>query len=192
MKYKEILTKKYKKKMNSLDRLLKLCSVTVGVDITSKCRVRETYVYGRAVFYTVAKELYPLTTLHQLGRYTNRDHASVLFALRKSKETYKSDPAYVTIYNRVRDKVNQDPTEYDLKHEKIVSSMNVIAAKYITDVQNKLYDAKREIKELKAKMEHNVLWEYVSQIPEDKIQDFIQYRVIPYINMHKLNTNANG
>ena len=70
--------------------------------------------------------------------------------------------------------------------------MNVIAAKYITDVQNKLYDAKREIKELKAKMEHNILWEYVSQIPEDKIEDFIQYRVIPYINMHKLNTNANG
>jgi len=178
--------------MNSLDRLLKLCSVTVGVDITSKCRVRETYVYGRAVFYTVAKELYPLTTLHQLGRYTNRDHASVLFALRKSKETYKSDPAYITIYNRVRDKVNQAPTEYDLKHEKIVSNMNVIAAKYITDVQNKLYDAKREIKELKAKMEHNILWEYVCQIPEDKIEDFIQHRVIPYINMHKLNTNANG
>ena len=178
--------------MNSLNRLLKLCSVTVGVDITSKCRVRETYVYGRAVFYTVAKELYPLTTLHQLGRYTNRDHASVLFALRKSKETYKSDPAYITIYNRVRDKVNQAPTEYDLKHEKIVSNMNVVAAKYITDVQNKLYDAKREIKELKAKMEHNILWEYVCQIPEDKIEDFIQHRVIPYINMHKLNTNANG
>ena len=180
--------------MNSLDRLLKLCSVTVGVDITSKCRVRETYVYGRAVFYTVAKELYPLTTLHQLGRYTNRDHASVLFALRKSKETYKSDPAYITIYNRVRDKVNQDPTEYDLKHEKIVSNMNVVAAKYITDVQNKLYDAKREIKELKAKQNNNVLWEYVSQIPEEHIDDFIQHRLIPYINMHifKQNTNANG
>jgi len=180
--------------MNSLERLLKLCNVTVGVDITSKCRQRETYVYGRAVFYTVAKELYPLTTLHQLGKYTNRDHASVLFGLRKAKETYKSDPVYITIYNRVRDKVNANPTEYDMKHEKIVSNMNVVAARYITEVQNKLYDAKREIKELKAKMEHNVLWDYVSQIPENKIEDFIQHRVIPYINMHvyKSNTNRHG
>ena len=178
--------------MNSLERLRDLCSATVGVDITGKCRKRETYVYGRAVFYTVAKELYPLTTLHQLGGMTNRDHASVLFALRNAKDTYKHDPVYINIYNRVREKVNQDPSEYDMKHEKVVSSMNVVAARYITEVQNKLYDANREIKELKAKLDNNVLWDYVSQIPEDHIDDFIQHRVIPYINMHRLNTNANG
>lgn len=180
--------------MNSLNRLLELCSATVGVDITDKCRQRETYVYGRAVFYTVAKELYPLTTLQQLGSLTKRDHASVLFALRNAKDTYRHDPAYIIIYNRVRDKVNQDPSEYDMRHEKIVSNMNVVAAKYITEVQNKLYDANREIKELKAKLEHNVLWDYVSQIPEDHIEDFIQNRVIPYINMtiYKSNTNRHG
>ena len=178
--------------MNSLERLRDLCSATVGVDITGKCRKRETYVYGRAVFYTVAKELYPLTTLHQLGGMTDRDHASVLFALRNAKDTYKHDPVYINIYNRVREKVNQDPSEYDMKHEKVVSSMNVVAARYITEVQNKLYDANREIKELKAKLDNNVLWDYVSQIPEDHIDDFIQHRVIPYINMHRLNTNANG
>jgi hypothetical protein len=180
--------------MNSLNRLLELCSATVGVDITDKCRQRETYVYGRAVFYTVAKELYPLTTLQQLGRMTNRDHASVLFALRSAKDTYGYDPAYIIIYNRVRQKVNQDPADYDMRHEKMVSSMNVVAARYITEVQNKLYDANREIKELKAKLEHNVLWEYVSQIPEDHIDDFIQNRVIPYINMtiYKSNTNRHG
>ena len=180
--------------MNSLERLRDLCSATVGVDITGKCRKRETYVYGRAVFYTVAKELYPLTTLQQLGGMTNRDHASVLFALRSAKDTYKHDPVYITIYNRVREKVNQDPSEYDMKHEKIVSNMNVVAARYITEVQNKLYDANREIKELKAKLEHNVLWDYVSQIPEDHIDDFIQNRVIPYINMtiYKSNTNRHG
>ena len=180
--------------MNSLERLRDLCSATVGVDITGKCRKRETYVYGRAVFYTVAKELYPLTTLQQLGGMTNRDHASVLFALRSAKDTYKHDPVYITIYNRVREKVNQDPSDYDMKHEKIVSNMNVVAARYITEVQNKLYDVNREIKELKAKLEHNVLWDYVSQIPEDHIDDFIQNRVIPYINMtiYKSNTNRHG
>ena len=178
--------------MNSLERLLELCSATVGVDITGKCRKRETYVYGRAVFYTVAKELYPLTTLHQLGSLTKRDHASVLFALRNAKDTYKHDPAYINIYNRVREKVNQDPSEYDMRHEKMVSNMNVVAARYITEVQNKLYDANREIKELKAKLDNNILWDYVSQIPEEHIHDFIQHRVIPYINMHKLNTSTNG
>ena len=180
--------------MNSLTRLLKLCSATVGVDITGKCRKRETYVYGRAVFYTVAKELYPLTTLQQLGNLTKRDHASVLFALRNTKDTYKHDPVYINIYNRVREKVNQDPSEYDMRHEKMVSNMNVVAARYITEVQNKLYDANKEIKELKAKLENNMLWEYVSQIPEEHVNDFIQHRLIPYINMHifKQNTNAHG
>ena len=120
--------------MNSLTRLRDLCSATVGVDITNKCRQRETYVYGRAVFYTVAKELYPLTTLHQLGGMTKRDHASVLFALRNAKDTYRHDPVYINIYNRVREKVNADPSEYDMRHEKIVSNMNVVAARYITEV----------------------------------------------------------
>ena len=92
----------------------------------------------------------------------------------------------------MRDKVNQDPSEYDMRHEKMVSNMNVVAARYITEVQNKLYDANREIKELKAKLEHNVLWDYVSQIPEERINDFIQHRVIPYINMHRLNTTNHG
>ena len=39
-----------------------------------------------------------------------------------------------------------------------------------------------------------MLWDYVSQIPEDYIDDFIQNRVIPYINMtiFKSNTNRHG
>ena len=81
--------------MSSLTRLLRLCSTVVGVDISSKSRQRDTYVYGRAVFYTVAKELHPLTTLHVLGSYTKRDHASVIFALRNAKDTYRHDPAYL-------------------------------------------------------------------------------------------------
>ena len=174
--------------MNSLNRLLNLCSTTVGVDITDKCRQRETYVYGRAVFYTVAKELYPLTTLHQLGSIANRDHASVLFALRNAKDTYRHDPVYINIYNRVRERVNQDPSKYDMKHEKAVSEMNVSAAKYVTELQNKLYDANKEIKELRSKLNNNVLWEYVSQIPEDSVNEFIQYRVIPFIKMKLLQT----
>ena len=180
--------------MNSIERLLKLCSITVGVDITSKCRRRDDYVYGRAVFYTVVKELYPSTTLHQLGHMTKRDHASVLFALRNAKDTYVSDPIYLNIYNRVREQINQDPTSYDLRHEKELSGMNVSSAKYVSELHNKLYHAKREIKELRNKLSNNTLWEYVSQIPEDSIDEFIQYRVIPYLNMklHKQNTNANG
>jgi hypothetical protein len=169
--------------MNSLDRLLKLCNTVVGVDISNRPRQRETYVYGRAVFYTVAKELHPLTTLHTLGSYTKRDHASVLFALRNAKDTYCHDPAYLNIYNRVRERISQDPSQYDLRHEKAVSQMNVSAAKYVTELQNKLYDAKKEIQELRNLLSNNILWDYVNQIPNEHVNDFIQNRVIPYINM---------
>ena len=169
--------------MSSLTRLLRLCSTVVGVDISSKSRQRDTYVYGRAVFYTVAKELHPLTTLHVLGSYTKRDHASVIFALRNAKDTYRHDPAYLNIYNRVRERINEDPSQYDLKHEKAVSQMNVSAAKYVTELQNKLYDAKKEIEELRNLLSNNILWDYVNQIPSEHVNDFIKNRVIPYINM---------
>ena len=180
--------------MSSLNRLKHLCDVTVGIDIAGKCRRREDYVYGRAVFYTVAKELHPLTTLDRLGKTTNRDHASVLYALRNAKDTYRHDPVYLNIYNRVRERINENPSQYDLKHEKAVSQMNVSAAKYVTELQNKLYDAKKEIEELRKLLDNNVLWDYVSQIPSEHVNDFIQNRVIPYINMHiyKSNTNRRG
>tara|TARA_B100001287_G_C22527834_1_gene455889 strand:- start:124 stop:666 length:543 start_codon:yes stop_codon:yes gene_type:complete len=180
--------------MNSIERILNLCNVITGVDITDKCRRRNDYVYGRAVFYSVVKEIYPLATLHQLGHMTKRDHASVLFALRNAKDTYLVDPIYINLYNRVREKINQDPASYDLRHEKALSKMNASAAQYVTELHNKLSDAKKEIEELNNKLSNNVLWEYVSQIPEDSINEFIQYRIIPYLNMklYKQNTTSNG
>ena len=61
--------------------------------------------------------------------------------------------------------------------------MNVSAAKYVTELKNKLYDAKKEIEELRNLLSNNILWDYVNQIPSEHVNDFIENRVIPYINM---------
>jgi hypothetical protein len=50
-----------------------------------------------------------------------------------------------------------------------------------------LYDKLRVLRhendELTALVGNNVLWDYVNQIPSEHVNDFIQNRVIPYINM---------
>jgi len=179
---------------DKLKNLVELCSSAVGVDITGRRRDRDTYAYGRAVFYTVAKQLYPGITLMQLGKCVDRDHATVLYALRNAKDTYINDPVYLSIYNRVLGKIDHKPDEYDIEHDQLVYEMPPHVSKYINKLYDKLRELRNENYELTEKINNNVLWEYVNQIPSEHVNDFIQNRVIPYINMcmHKLNTNRYG
>jgi len=179
---------------DKLENLVKLCSNAVGVDIKDKRRDRDTYAYGRAVFYTVAKQLYPGITLMQLGKCVNRDHATVLYALRNAKDTYINDPVYLSIYNRVLGRIDRTPDEYDIEHDQLVYEMPPHVSKYINKLYYKLRELRNENYELTEKINNNVLWEYVNQIPSEYVNDFIQNRVIPYINMcmHKQNTQYYG
>ena len=173
---------------DSLQNLINLCSRAAGVDITSKRRDRDTYMYGRAVFYTIAKRLYPRITLKQLGKCTKRDHATVIFSLRKSKETYINDPIYLSMYNHVLNQIENVPQEYDLKHDKMLYQMPAHVASYVKELYQEIEDLKKENETIVNKINNNILWEYVNQIPKDDIQEFIQYRVIPFLKM-KLITN---
>jgi len=173
---------------DKLENLVKLCSNAVGVDITHHRRDRDTYMYGRAVFYNVAKKLYPGITLMQLGKCVKRDHATVLYAIRNSKDTYMTDPVYLGIYNRVLSKIEATPTEYDIEHDKLIYEMPGNVAKYVNKLYDKVSELQKTNQELEAKINDNILWEYVSQIPREHIDEFIQYRVIPFIKM-KLFTN---
>ena len=168
---------------DKLENLVKLCSNTVGVDITHHRRDRDTYAYGRAVFYTVAKQLYPGITLMQLGRCVNRDHATVLYALRNAKDTYINDPVYLSIYNRVLGKIDRTPDEYDIEHDQLIYEMPLHVSNYVNKLYDKLRALRRENDELTALVGNNVLWDYVNQIPSEHVNDFIQNRVIPYVNM---------
>ena len=173
---------------DKLENLVKLCSDAVGVDITDKRRDRDTYMYGRAVFYNVAKKLYPSITLMQLGKCVKRDHATVLYAIRNAKDTYITDPVYLGIYNRVLSKIDRTPDEYDIEHDQLIYEMPPHISKYINKLYDKLRELRNENYELTKKINDNILWEYVSQIPSEHIDEFIQYRVIPFIKM-KLFTN---
>jgi len=179
---------------DKLKNLVELCSSAVGVDITGRRRDRDTYAYGRAVFYTVAKQLYPGITLMQLGKCVNRDHATVLYALRNAKDTYMNDPVYLSIYNRVLGRIDHKPDEYDIEHDQLVYEMPPHVSRYINKLYDKLRELRNENYELTTKINDNVLWEYVNQIPSEHVNDFIQNRVIPYINMcmHKQNTQHYG
>jgi hypothetical protein len=168
---------------DKLENLVKLCSNAVGVDITHHRRDRDTYVYGRAVFYTVAKQLYPGITLMQLGKCVKRDHATVLYALRNAKDTYINDPVYLSIYNRVLGKIDRAPDEYDIDPEYLIYEMPLHVSKYVNKLYDKLRALRHENDELTALVGNNVLWDYVNQIPSEHVNDFIQNRVIPYINM---------
>ena len=123
---------------DKLQNLINLCSKAAGVNIVSKRRDRDTYMYGRAVFYTIAKQLYPRITLHQLGKCVKRDHATVIFALRKAKDTYLNDPIYLSLYNHVLNQIENVPGEYNIKHDKMLYQMPAHVASYVNELYKEI------------------------------------------------------
>ena len=152
---------------DSLQNLINLCSRAAGVDITSKRRDRDTYMYGRAVFYTIAKRLYPRITLKQLGKCTKRDHATVIFSLRKSKETYINDPIYLSMNNHVLNQVEDDPREYDLKHDKTLYQMPEHSASSGKELYQEIADLKAKHENSNNKINNNIPREKIKQRQKD-------------------------
>lgn len=67
---------------HKLEVIKKLIDKEVGYDIGGKLRKREA-VYARAVYFKIGREVYPKMSFAELGKSLNRDHATVLHALKK-------------------------------------------------------------------------------------------------------------
>lgn len=175
--------------MKKVNRLIKECNRVCNADITSKSRVRKL-VYARAVFYTIVKSLHPKLSLTAIGNLVNRDHATVLFGLRKAKETYMKDVMYQAMYTEVIAKVNANPDKFDVA-QNVMIEIDPKTYKLINELKSNLKRTLRENERLRNQMRNKRLLNAISDMPEESIDNFIDTRLIPYTKMLKITRYEN-
>lgn len=175
--------------MKKVNRLIQECNRVSKTNIRSKSRLRKT-VYARAVFYTIVKSLHPKLSLNAIGNLVNRDHSTVLFALRKAKETYMTDVIYQAMYTEVIAKVNANPDKFDVMQRTMIE-IDPKTYKLINELKLNLKRTSRENDKLKNQMRNKRLLNAISEMPEENIDDFINTRLIPYTKMIKITKYEN-
>jgi chromosomal replication initiation ATPase DnaA len=83
-----------------LDIILREVNDKLNIDIKRETRKRK-YVYGRMLFIKLAKDFNPYMSTTQIGRFINKDHATVLYSLRQFKniKDYQQDRHFLDNYN---------------------------------------------------------------------------------------------
>ena len=179
-------------------KIIKICNIASGVDITEKCREKE-YVYGRSIFYNFMKIYHPTMSYTKIGKLVNVSHATILFSLSQSKHSYFSDPMYVAIHNKATDLLKNPPNSLEdndeyIKELEFYIPENIIS--YINSLKYKINILSLENSKLLSLVENNTIkeeekddaFECLNDIPKDKLPEFIETRVVPYVKMLKLNT----
>ena len=169
--------------MKKVNRLIQECNRVCNGNITSKSRVRKI-VYARAIFYTIVKSLHPKLSLTAIGNIVNRDHATVLFALRQAKETYITDVMYQSMYSEVIGKVNANPDKFNVSQH-VMIEIDPKTYKLINELKSNLRRVLKENDKLRYQMKNKRLLNAISNMPEERIDDFIDTRLIPYTKMIK-------
>lgn len=87
-----------------LDSILATTGLSI-VQLRSKQKTR-SMADARANYFFLMKNKFPNLTLDLLGHKLNRDHATVLYAIRKHKMLVNSDPLYRNLFEDINDKLN--------------------------------------------------------------------------------------
>lgn len=90
-----------------LEIILNEVNEFLNIDIRKQTRKRE-YVYGRFLFYKLAKELNPFCSSVVIGRFLGKDHATVLYGnnqlknIIKFKQDYELINSYYTLLSKLK------------------------------------------------------------------------------------------
>lgn len=137
-----------------------------GVDIGSKSR-EEIYPIARAVYYKIArtKTVLPYKTI---GDLVNRNHATVINGL-KIFESLNQYPEYLTMINRCLRVYQLNPvSEPNIENTYALTHQVRVLKERLQMFSNKIHPKLAE----------------VNSLPEDKLNEFIKYRVEPYLKMN--------
>jgi len=82
-----------------LEIILNEVNEFLNIDIQKETRKRE-YVYGRFLFYKLAKELNPFCSSVVIGKFLGKNHATVLHGHKQFKNIiiYNQDPELINSY----------------------------------------------------------------------------------------------
>jgi len=159
-----------------LEVIRKAVETITNCDVVERTRQRE-YVQARSIFYRFARD--NKQTLQAIGKFLERDHATVMHSLKKFEQDVEYDSAFRANYNAVKD---------------ILGNLDVKGCEDATETLLEAYEMRntyliKQNTELRAKLSRltsdDTINELLEGIPEDKIQYFISNQLRSFVNIEK-------
>ena len=159
-----------------LEVIRKAVETITNCDVVERTRQRE-YVQARSIFYRFARD--NKQTLQAIGKFLERDHATVMHSLKKFEQDVEYDSAFRANYNAVKD---------------ILGNLDVKGCEDATETLLEAYEMRNtylieQNTELRAKLSRltsdDTINELLEGIPEDKIQYFIDNQLKSFVNIEK-------
>ena len=159
-----------------LEVIRKAVETVTNCDVVERTRQRE-YVQARSIFYRFARD--NKQTLQAIGKFLERDHATVMHSLKKFEQDVEYDSAFRANYNAVKD---------------ILGNLDVKGCEDATETLLEAYEMRNtylieQNTELRAKLSRltsdDTINELLEGIPENKIQYFIDNQLRSFVNIEK-------
>jgi len=159
-----------------LEVIRKAVETVTNCDVVERTRQRE-YVQARSIFYRFARD--NKQTLQAIGKFLERDHATVMHSLKKFEQDVEYDSLFRANYNAVKD---------------ILGNLDVKGCEDATETLLEAYEMRntyliKQNTELRAKLSRltsdDTINELLEGLPEDKIQYFIDNQLKSFVNIEK-------
>lgn len=159
-----------------LEVIRKAVETVTNCDVVERTRQRE-YVQARSIFYRFARD--NKQTLQAIGKFLERDHATVMHSLKKFEQDVEYDSVFRANYNAVKD---------------ILGNLDVKGCEDATETLLEAYEMRntyliKQNTELRAKLSRltsdDTINELLEGLPEDKIQYFIDNQLKSFVNIEK-------
>ena len=156
--------------------------IRVAVETVTNCDVvirtrQKDFVQARSIFYRFARD--NKQTLQAIGKFLERDHATVMHSLKNFEHEVKFDPDFRSKYNAVKD---------------ILGNLDVKECENATDTLLEAYELRNaNLIEENAQLRTNVarlmtqdtIDKLLVGIPEDRIQYFIDNQLKSFVNIEQ-------
>lgn len=127
-----------------IDKIRKLVELKLEMNLSTPSRKREL-VYGRAIYFKLCKDL-TRTSLEQVGKSVNRDHASVIHGLKLFDDIICR--GYEPFLNRVYKSIKRKLSGEMAKRSEILTMELDEIRTLIASIQERMVDVESELEEL--------------------------------------------
>ena len=156
--------------------------IRVAVETITNCDVvirtrQKDFVQARSIFYRFARD--NKQTLQAIGKFLERDHATVMHSLKNFEHEVKFDPDFRSKYNAVKDILgNLDVKECEDATETLLEAYELRNANLIEENAQ----LRTNISRL---MTQDTIDKLLVGIPEDRIQYFIDNQLKSFVNIEQ-------
>lgn len=161
--------------------ILNAVNTKLDIDCTKKTRVY-TYVYARAIYIKLCRELLKMSK-HHIAKTLSYNHATIINALKKFDSMMSDSNEHLEAYKELKETLAYLSAE-DLE-------ITYVPENVIKEIQNlKRDNVMLKIEAKKIAKETPVIKKIINAFTPEQLNDFIEYRLKPFARMNKIEINA--